>query len=31
VRIDAPEGISTQITRNVFGNPVEISRSGPDR
>lgn len=31
VRIDAPEGVSTQITRNVFGNPVEISRSGPDR
>ncbi|MGH8087943.1 MAG: wall associated protein, partial [Stenotrophomonas sp.] len=31
VRIDAPEGVSTQITRDVFGKPVTISRSGPDR
>lgn len=30
-RIDAPQGVSTVITRNVFGMPVEISRSGPDR
>ena len=31
IRIDAPEGISTLITRDVFGKPIEISRSGPDR
>lgn len=30
-RIDAPQGVSTLITRNVFGKPIEISRSGPDR
>lgn len=31
VRVDAPEGVSTQIVRDVFGKPLEISRSGPDR
>jgi YD repeat-containing protein len=30
VRIDAPEGVSTTITRDVFGKPLEITRSGPD-
>lgn len=31
VRIDAPEGMSTLIIRDVFGKPLEITRSGPDR
>lgn len=28
IRIDAPEGVSTVIDRDVFGKPVEVTRSG---
>ncbi len=29
VRIDAPQGVSTVITRDGFGKPLQITRSGP--
>ncbi|MBV6740892.1 RHS repeat protein [Xanthomonas vasicola] len=31
VMIDEPEGVSTAITRDIFGKPLELLRSGPDR
>ena len=30
VGIDAPEGVSTAIVRDLYGKPLEITRSGPD-
>lgn len=29
VRIDAPEGVVTQITRDAYGKPLQVTRSGP--
>lgn len=30
VRIDAPEGVSTIITRDRYGKPLEVTRAGPE-
>jgi YD repeat-containing protein len=29
VRIEAPQGVTTKITRDAYGKPVQITRSGP--